>query len=128
MGTAGGGAPPPGDGGVRDALRVELGAGGDHCGLADALLASVCGAEDEQGVHGGGVRGWRGDGGVAAGPGHGGGGRGQGKACDGVRERGAAQGTGDGTQRGCRHGVEGWWIVSRGVWQVLGGRSRWPWG
>jgi len=55
MGAAGGRAPRRGGGRVRDALQLELGVGGDHGQRADALLASVRGAEDEQGVPGGGV-------------------------------------------------------------------------
>ena len=64
VGAAGGRAAAQGDRRVRDALRVELGAGGDRRRRATAVLAALRGAEDEQGVHRGGGRGRRCDGGV----------------------------------------------------------------
>jgi len=77
VGAAGAGAPPQGNRRVRDTLWLELGAGGDHRGGADALLVVVRGAEDEQSCHGGGGGNRCGDGGVAARAGQGRVGRGK---------------------------------------------------
>ncbi|CAD6267200.1 unnamed protein product [Miscanthus lutarioriparius] len=54
LGAAGGRAAAPRGRRVRDALRVELGAGGRHDGPAAAVLATVRGAGAQQGVHRGG--------------------------------------------------------------------------
>jgi hypothetical protein len=54
VGRAGAGAAPPRDRRVRDALRVELQAGGARGGGAARVLADVRGAEAEQGAPRGG--------------------------------------------------------------------------
>lgn len=85
VGATGGRAPAPIDGRVRDALQVELGAGGDHGRDAHAVLATLLGADVEQGAddddgrwQGFGYR--RGVGGLRGGPHCGRGGEGEGEA------------------------------------------------